>query len=220
MALVLLALLAVVGVGAMAWYMLVGHNWNVAASNIDDSIGQMEGYAVVLYEGTSPAPEGASASSSSEGRQPADISVVANDYLDKGATVFVVDAADLDRYREPFIVAKNGKRFGFLAAGSSERRSRVRADAVELSDGGAGFVVALTDDVTLCENAAEGLVGPLSIVICDDPEGEAASGEYRGSTYCVSAPEVGRVGAVIVSPSGVLSSKVIDGPRDGESSRS
>ena len=54
-ALVLLVVLGIGGISAMAWYLLVGHNWNEAASNIDDRFGSMDGYTVVLYEGVIPA---------------------------------------------------------------------------------------------------------------------------------------------------------------------
>ena len=57
-ALVMLALLGLIVLAAMVWYIFIGHNWNIAASNIDESIGQMDGYTVILYEGqTLPSTE-------------------------------------------------------------------------------------------------------------------------------------------------------------------
>ena len=51
-ALIMLLALVVAGLSFMGWYIKAGHNWNVAATTIDDRFGQMDGYVVVLYKGT------------------------------------------------------------------------------------------------------------------------------------------------------------------------
>lgn len=322
LALLLLVVLVLVGVGAMAYYIFIGHNWNVAASNIDDRIGQMDGYTVVLYDGTrpldadepedgkapapengdapalegdqafapedgdapapedggAPAPEGGEApapegnqapapdGAGDEGDAPAlpegereeaavgdggqavqetagqasgspaggsagtadpegssqagedddhvDLKSVVESYREKGARVFVVDAADPSRYTEPFVVAKDGMRVGFMAVGKAERRSAARADALYLSEREVNYTIAITNDTGLDAAVEDGLVGDISIIVCDDPEGDFPDGRYCGSAFCVRTPYVGEVGAVLVSPSGVLSSKTIDRWRD------
>lgn len=53
-------MLLVLGVGvacAMAWYILVGHNWNQAATHIDDMVGSMDGYTVVVFDGVIKRPK-------------------------------------------------------------------------------------------------------------------------------------------------------------------
>lgn len=65
LALLVFALLILLGLAGVAWYLVVGHSWNVAASNIDDSVGQMEGYTAIVYAGTT-LPE-KTASSTSKG---------------------------------------------------------------------------------------------------------------------------------------------------------
>ena len=202
LALALLGVLLVVGVAAMGYYILVGHNWNVAASNIDDSIGQMDGYTVILYEGTQPL----TAESAGQDRE-ADVEEIAADYRAKGADVFKVKASDLLRHREPYLMSRNGKRLGFLSVGNAELRSRVRADVAYLDDSGADCIIALSDDMTLGELSAEGIVSGISVIIYGAPKGEAENGVYCGSAYCVRAPEAGEVGAVIISSSGVCSTK-------------
>ena len=265
LAVLLLVVLVLVGVGAMGYYIFIGHNWNVAASHIDDSIGQMDGYTVLLYAGTRPdegegesadagaddeaSPQGGegsgepqagsgegsdssgeSAAGSGEGsgssdepaaklaelldEQAADLNSVVESYRDKGANVFVIDAGDLSRYTDPFIVAKNGMRIGLLGVGKSTLRSDVRADARYLSTYDVDYAVAVTNDATLGDVAAEGLIGDVSVIVCDDEDGEFPNGRYCGSTYCVSAPCIGQVGVLIISPSGVLSTKTIDGRQD------
>lgn len=42
-------MLSLLGLG---WYLVAGHSWNVAASNIDDTFGSMDGYTAIVYEGT------------------------------------------------------------------------------------------------------------------------------------------------------------------------
>ena len=48
---------AAAAVGAMGWYILVGHNWNQAATHIDDMVGSMDGYTVIVYEGVVKKPK-------------------------------------------------------------------------------------------------------------------------------------------------------------------
>lgn len=47
-------LLIVLSTFGIAWYMVAGHLWNVAASSIDEKVGQMEGYTSIVYAGTLP----------------------------------------------------------------------------------------------------------------------------------------------------------------------
>ena len=54
LALVILVALGMAAAGAMGWYMLVGHSWNVTATHIDDYVGEMEGYTVILADGVVP----------------------------------------------------------------------------------------------------------------------------------------------------------------------
>ena len=225
LALVLLAALLVVGLSAMGYYIIVGHNWNVTASHIDDSIGQMDGYTVFVYEGTQPSPaererisdaqpmldDGARGASvedreSNWGGDPVDIKDVAKSYRDKGAVVFTVSAGEPERYSDPFVVAKAGKRVGFMSAVKPLRKTVARRAVRDLELAKAECIVAVTDDSTLCEPLVRGI----SIIVCDDDEqGPSPDGEWHDSTYCVGVPYIGEVGAVIMSPSGVLSTKTI-----------
>ncbi len=52
LALLVFGLLILLGLAGVGWYLVVGHSWNVAASKIDDSVGQMEGYTAIVYSGT------------------------------------------------------------------------------------------------------------------------------------------------------------------------
>lgn len=51
-AVVFLALLVVFLGACLLGYMNLGRNWNIAASYVDDKVGSMDGYTVVVYKGT------------------------------------------------------------------------------------------------------------------------------------------------------------------------
>ena len=51
-ALAVFAALIVLSLLGLGWYLVAGHSWNVAASNIDDTFGSMDGYTAIVYEGT------------------------------------------------------------------------------------------------------------------------------------------------------------------------
>lgn len=44
--------LIVLGFCGLCWYLVAGHSWNVAASAIDEKVGQMDGYTAIVYAGT------------------------------------------------------------------------------------------------------------------------------------------------------------------------
>ncbi|MDR0515120.1 MAG: hypothetical protein LBG81_08175, partial [Coriobacteriaceae bacterium] len=51
------SVLILIGMGFLVGYLAIGHSWNVAASNIDDAAGSMDGYITILYEGVVPLKE-------------------------------------------------------------------------------------------------------------------------------------------------------------------
>ena len=59
--------LIVLGFCGLCWYLVAGHSWNVAASAIDEKVGQMDGYTAIVYSGTVlPEVDEASAASRSK----------------------------------------------------------------------------------------------------------------------------------------------------------
>lgn len=275
-----LVLLAVLGAGAMlamGWYILAGHGWNVTASNIDDSIGQMDGYTVLLLEGTRQpeaveakrlAREAAEAASSSgaapsaaaagEGAAPSDaaaapdaaadaaaapepsaaagggesggvaeppsddaadgdaldievdgegfsIDALGESYRDKGAEVYRIDVAGRNLYAEPLVVSRGERRVGVFALDYPARPAAVMTAQKLLARQEADLKVVITNDPTLEDARLPGI----DIIICDIADEEPLKGYYRNSAYCVDTPYEGEVEAIIISPSGVVSSKTI-----------
>lgn len=280
-ALVLLAVLGAGAVVAMGWYILAGHGWNVTASNIDDSIGQMDGYTVFLFEGTrkpeaveakrlaqqaarddaasasgaaaDPAAgssgEGASASddpssaaslpgkgASSDAAAPdgvdgalsaeeeatarlrtedaVDIAVdgdgfgidaLSESYRDKGAEVYRIDVAGRRLYNEPLVVSRGEHRIGLFSLDYPARPAAARVAQKLLARQEADFKVVVTDDPSLKDARLPGI----DVIICDEADEEPLKGYYSHNAYCVDTPYEGEVEAIIVSPSGVISSKTI-----------
>lgn len=61
------AVLIVLSLLGLGWYLVAGHSWNVAASTIDEKVGQMDGYVALVYSGTVlPEPEEVAIASSSK----------------------------------------------------------------------------------------------------------------------------------------------------------
>ena len=223
-ALALLAVLVIVAAAAMGWYLLVGHNWNVAASTIDDRIGELDGYTVLLYEGrTLPETERMRLSNSQpmlddgnrgavrasadslEQAAPVDIAQAASSYRQKGATVFVLHPELLSEYYEPEIITKNGKWLGVFGVDGRATRFASKAKADALDQRGASLVIAYADDARLIDAPVDSIDILISTLDEELPEG----GRNAGSTFCVDSPVVGQVQAIIISPSNVLISKTI-----------
>ncbi len=224
-AVVLIFFLLISGAIIMAYFIFMGHNWNYAASHIDESIGRMDGYAVVLYKGTQ---EQDNLLDNAEVYKKLNPYIKNNDnrfevndvalnikkaeqlYQSKGATTFVVDTRSIDSYKIPFTVIKNGISIGFLSAFSNETRSSIRSDVKMLEGLHPHYIVALTNDGLLSYSAVDGLIGPVSIVINTSKQ-VYVSNEHPTPIFQVRSPYKNTIGAVIISPSGVCSTKILKG---------
>lgn len=231
-ALVILLVLLVGGICGVAWYLLVGHNWNAAASLIDDHIGTMEGYNVVLCEGAPPHAESANDPEEDaegdggagivefaagmpaalvengfgyvvEGRLTAE--KVSKAYRAKGALTVLVDIDDAASYSDPVIVPRNGQRIAIYSVKGPHQELASRMALRNIKKYDVDCTICLFDDIEALEEYG---LGDVTIGICLDRTAHVR-GEYIGSTFTISAPNYGQVEAVIVSPSGFLLSKTI-----------
>lgn len=302
-ALLVFCLLMVIGAGTLAFYLFAGHSWNYAATRLDDSFGNMDGYAVLVFEGTvdpeeavakqaaeaEADPEGTASESFpgllSEGEgedesevdgdaleQPqegneaegaaeddADASAVANadadesaiadadgdadpdatadiddasssttfklpfssltttksdpvtaelvgkDYEEKGASVFVLDSANVDHYAEGAIMQRGSHRIGVMSVSSPRSTASLERQVTYFKENKVDFIVALVSNGSYLTG-----VPGVDIVIATDGDGSLTLGQTVNGAFRVYAPEVGSVGAVLISPSSVVSAKVID----------
>ena len=224
-----LLLLAILGIGvaiAMAWYIFVGHTWTVAATNTDASIGEMDGYSVLVYGGQSLRESERNRLSDEqpllvdENRGPASVDdedalpaepvsayEVASSYRQKAASVFVLHLEYPNAYADPVVLSRNGTYIGVFSVDGTMTRSQVKKAAMQLANREVDFVVAIVSDARILDDPVEGV----DMVVCTTDEDIAEPGSYAGNMFCVDSPYVGEVQAIIVSPSGVLSSKTVTG---------
>ena len=209
----------------MAWYILVGHNWNAAATSIDYRIGNMDGYMVVVCEGSVPSAsdqylasvsqpmleeENMGTFESGDGDDD-DVVVTLNDaldtYKDRGAQVVAVHAGDFAYYEDAIVVPRQGKRMAVFSVKGPRSDLAAKNVVKELKHRDVDFIICLIDDVEAVERG----VGDVDLAFCTDFADAGAEGRYMGRTYVVGAPFVGTAAAVIRAPSGFLSSKTIEG---------
>jgi hypothetical protein len=105
-------------VAGIAAYLVAGHSWNYAATRIDDAAGEMEGYNVILYEGTAVPAQSRVDSQDRLSFAPASLASAANRYREKGAIVYQLDLVHPSRYSDPVVLGNEGYRIGVPAKGS------------------------------------------------------------------------------------------------------
>ncbi len=121
-------ILIVLSTFGIAWYMVAGHSWNVAASSIDEKVGQMEGYTSIVYAGTLPVQADAKTLDSQNG---------SDTQLDDGQ-----DAAD---------IAEQGDESASGSGSASDSSGSSDTAASSASSSGAGSASSSAD-----ESASEG----------------------------------------------------------------
>lgn len=283
-ALAVFAALIVLSLLGLGWYLVAGHSWNVAASNIDDTFGSMDGYTAIVYAGTAvPTPadetgspaaksargaakagaadekdpadvdpmpsededlpeadtpeaeagaadeagagaegpsekaggQGADAasdasagmlgSSSSKGKPTVTVAEAQKSYEDKKATVFSLDTVDLGQYSEGTILKKGDHRFGVFSVTEPTTVRALEKQVAYFAEHKVDFIVAITPDKAYVEDASG-----IDIVVSTQDEDLFVMGETIDGTFYVDAPEVGKVGTILISPSNVVSAKVIE----------
>lgn len=127
-------------------------------------------------------------------------------YSEKNAGVITLHVDEPERYSEPIIVTRNGKRIGIFSASSHRPELSARKAVKELRRDGVDYVICIIDDL----DAVRRGLGRVNIAICTDIESMGRASHYMGMTYVVGVPFDGQIGAAIMSPSGFLSSKTIE----------
>ncbi|MEY8562351.1 alcohol dehydrogenase [Eggerthellaceae bacterium 3-80] len=246
-ALIVFALLVVLSVCGLCWYLIAGHSWNVAASNIDDTFGEMDGYTAIVFPGTvdpklvdedletqdsvnkriNPARESDSAnkednpkqplsstmgkqgsmgenSSSSTHTQPITLESVKDSYQEKGASVFELYTDNLVRYEDGTILKREGHRYGVFSVDSLMPYKAIEDKIAYFDAYNVDFIVAITPSTALVSR-----ISGIDIVITTSNEKLFAMGETIDGTFYVNAPLKGEVGVILISPSNVVSAKVV-----------
>lgn len=212
-ALAVFLVLVVLSLFGLGWYILAGHSWNVAASTIDDTVGEMEGYTAIIYPGTietdgeSCESEGTVAhlsASQEDGERAVDLARLQADYVEKGAEVLFLDLNDPSQYEEGSILKRGDKRIGVVSAAGSTTQLDVSRCLQSFERAEVDFTIVIAPAKWKISR-----LDGIDIAICMDDEGIVAMGETEGGTFYVDAPCVGEAGVVLVSPSNVVSAKEV-----------
>ena len=121
-------------------------------------------------------------------KEPIALSDVDALYRGKGANVISLHTNDLSAYEEGTILKRGGKRFGIFSV--THEYSRI--------------LIALCPEASLLKNAEN-----IDIVITTADSTISSMGESRNGAFYVSTPKIGSVGAILISPSNVVSAKTI-----------
>ena len=206
-ALLVFALLVVLGGSVLLRYFETGRSFNMAATAVDDAFGQMSGYTAIVFDGTydvldalrptklpsvdgdaDERPETLGEMVAAElarlplsmRERPVYASDVRSFYEEKGAGVLTLNLDDLARYEKPRILMAGDRKIGVVAVD-------YYASARQLEK--------LPDDFNV-------------VIVTDDDQAEPGRGEGEGNAHIVYAPERGQVGVVLLTSLNVPSSKV------------
>jgi hypothetical protein len=179
-AVLLLAALLLAGGGFMAWYLVAGHGWNVAATAIDDKTGNMEGYVCILYEGTDIPREVVSKLPSSPVDSTTLLAQTKSDYNDKGATVFSIHTSAGFRYKAPFVLLRNHYRVGFVPVDSSTPYLTIDEHIASMKQSDVDIIVVLEYSENQYAEAVSGV--DIVIQLGETPVVASDSSESSGGT--------------------------------------
>lgn len=206
-ALIVFSITVVIFVAAVIAYMVVAHSWNIAARSIDEHRGSMEGYTVFLYPGDQPAgSKESNASDSSQSKvsgSAVSVDAVKESYLAKGAQVLVVDSLDPSAYEGDDIYSVGGKRAGVFFVGEGDSLEDLIVTVEGFSRHKVDFLLCIATDPDFVLHDSSGIDAVLIV-------GEDASipeKEESKKTLFALCPQEGSVGAIMLSPDGVVSSK-------------
>lgn len=228
-ALLVFALLVVLGGSVLLRYFETGRPLNMAATVVDDAFGQMKGYTAIVYDGTfdsldalrpsaevggaaeeEPASLGAMVLSElsrlplSMRERPVYASDVRTLYEEKGAGVITLDAADLRRYERPTVLMAGDRKIGVVAIDYYASKKQLEKVRRELTDAGAQSLVCLVPRLS-CLATIEGFQ---AVIVTDDDQADPGAGEGSEGAHIVYAPERGSVGVVLLTALNVTTSKV------------
>lgn len=137
--------------------------------------------------------------------QPVSPEEVQANYGEKGATVLVLDTADPSQYSDGVILKRGSKRIGVFSVDVPLSEKAAEARVKYFRDCKVDLVVCISSVRTYVRN----LQGADIVITLQDEEVSTMGGNSNGSFF-VNAPHVDSVGAILVSPSNVVSAKVIE----------
>lgn len=192
--------------GGVVMYLYAGHSWNHAASHIDNVTGEMDGYTVVLFEGTAIPAKSRVDSRGELTFAPVSLARAQRDYAEKGARVFSVDALHPERYSQPLILGKDGYRIGVVDVAEGDAIVEVQAKVDYLRAHDVEGVLAIVPT----ESSIAQIEG-IDVFLDQNERSPLSAGKSSADGYRISMPTVGTVGAIVISPNEVVSGLTVSG---------
>lgn len=137
-------------------------------------------------------------------KEPIALSDVDALYRGKGANVISLHTNDLSTYEEGTILKRGGKRYGIFSVTREYSRILIDEKVKYFTDQKVDYVIALCPEESYLKNAEN-----IDIVITTADSTISSMGESRNGAFYVSTPKIGSVGAILISPSNVVSAKTI-----------
>lgn len=137
-------------------------------------------------------------------KEPVALSDVDELYQAKGANVISLHTADSSAYEEGTILKRGGKRYGIFSITRESSRILIDEKVKYFTDQKVDYVIALCPEESYLKNAEN-----IDIVITTADSTISSMGESRNGAFYVSTPKIGSVGAILISPSNVVSAKTI-----------
>ena len=137
-------------------------------------------------------------------KEPVALSDVDELYQAKGANVISLHTADPSAYEEGTILKRGGKRYGIFSVTREYSRILIDEKVKYFTDQKVDYVIALCPKESYLKNAEN-----IDIVITTADSTISSMGESRNGAFYVSTPKIGSVGAILISPSNVVSAKTI-----------
>lgn len=137
-------------------------------------------------------------------KEPVALSDVDELYQAKGANVISLHTADPSAYEEGTILKRGGKRYGIFSVTREYSRILIDEKVKYFTDQKVDYVIALCPEESYLKNAEN-----IDIVITTADSTIPSMGESRNGAFYVGTPKIGSVGAILISPSNVVSAKTI-----------
>jgi len=203
-ALVIFAACIVLMLTGIGVYLVAGHSWNYAATNIDDATGEMDDYKVILFEGTAIPQSSQVDDKGNRKARTVSLAAAICSYREKGADVFVLDSADFAGYDHPQVFERDGYRIGVVSIDGEDTAKHIQSSFDKLGTRQVNATIAIASDADLMKKT-EGV----DIIIDRSSSGAVSGGPSAHDAYRVKMPEVGTVAAIVISPSEVVSARTV-----------
>ena len=177
-----------------------------AQASASESVAGEGASATVSPDGTSDSQASSAAplAGHKKEKEPVALSDVDELYQAKGANVLSLSTGNIATYEEGTILKRGGKRYGIFSVTHECSRILIDEKVKYFTDQKVDYVIALCPEESYLKNAEN-----IDIVITTKDAKISSMGESRNGVFYVSTPKVGSVGAILISPSNVVSAKTI-----------